>query len=164
MFLAWLPDAEREPLLAGELEGFTDRTITDRAELERELAEIRRLGYGTCFGELSAIDGRPRSADVVALKSGLLASLPAADFRALLQQEWTVNERVLLRLTDLARGMIDRVEGLSERIYPGDPGFLAAHRNFSRPAHRGSTRPSPSSSSSSTVPSGAGTSLSSQES
>jgi CRP/FNR family transcriptional regulator, cyclic AMP receptor protein len=74
---------------------------------------FRDLAAGTCFGELSALDGRPRSADVVALKSGLLASLPALAFRTLLQQEWTVTERVLLRLTELARGMIDRVVDLS---------------------------------------------------
>jgi CRP-like cAMP-binding protein len=49
----------------------------------------------------------------VALTSGLLASLAPADFRALLREEWTVNERVLLRLTDLARGLIDRVVDLS---------------------------------------------------
>lgn len=74
---------------------------------------FRELSAGTCFGELSAIDGRPRSADVIALQSGLLASMPPAAFKSLLQQEWTVNERVLLRLTDLARGMIDRVLDLS---------------------------------------------------
>ncbi len=74
---------------------------------------FRDLAAGTCFGELSALDGRPRSADVVGLKPGLLASLPATAFRTLLQQEWTVNERVLLRLADLARGMIDRVVDLS---------------------------------------------------
>jgi CRP/FNR family cyclic AMP-dependent transcriptional regulator len=74
---------------------------------------FRELQAGTSFGELSALDGRPRSADVIALGSGLLASLPAADFRALLQQEWTVNERVLLHLTELARGLIDRVLDLS---------------------------------------------------
>lgn len=73
------------------------------------------LSAGTAFGELSALDGRPRSADVVALGSGLLASLSPAAFRALLQQEWTVNERVLLRLADMARGMIDRVLDLSTR-------------------------------------------------
>ncbi|HEY1227418.1 MAG TPA: helix-turn-helix domain-containing protein, partial [Ramlibacter sp.] len=50
---------------------------------------------------------------VIALQSGLLASLSPADFRALLQQEWTVNERVLLQLTELARGLIDRVLDLS---------------------------------------------------
>jgi CRP/FNR family cyclic AMP-dependent transcriptional regulator len=74
---------------------------------------FRELSAGTSFGELSALDGRPRSADVIALSSGLLASLPPAAFRSLLQQEWTVNERVLLRLADLARGLIDRVLDLS---------------------------------------------------
>jgi DNA-binding IclR family transcriptional regulator len=51
VFLAWLPDQEREALLAGELESYTDRTITDHGELDRQLADIRRLGYGTCLGE-----------------------------------------------------------------------------------------------------------------
>jgi DNA-binding IclR family transcriptional regulator len=51
VFLAWLPDQERGALLSGELEAYTDRTITDHAALETELAEIRRLGYGTCLGE-----------------------------------------------------------------------------------------------------------------
>jgi len=74
---------------------------------------FRELSAGTSFGELAALDGRPRSADVVALKAGLLASMPPAAFRALLQQEWAVNERVLLRLADLARGLIDRVLDLS---------------------------------------------------
>jgi CRP/FNR family cyclic AMP-dependent transcriptional regulator len=74
---------------------------------------FRDLCAGTSFGELSALDGRPRSADVIALKPGLLASMPAAAFRALLQQEWAINERVLLRLTDLARSLIDRVLDLS---------------------------------------------------
>jgi DNA-binding IclR family transcriptional regulator len=51
VFLAWLPDQEREALLAGELESFTDRTVTDRGQLEAELSEIRRIGYGVCVGE-----------------------------------------------------------------------------------------------------------------
>lgn len=74
---------------------------------------FREQSAGTAFGELSALDGRPRSADVIALKPGLLASLPPAAFRALLQQEWTVNERVLLRLADLARSLTARVLDLS---------------------------------------------------
>jgi CRP/FNR family cyclic AMP-dependent transcriptional regulator len=74
---------------------------------------FRELHGGNSFGELSALDGRPRSADVVALSAGLLASLAPAAFRALLQQEWTVNERVLLQLAELARGLIDRVLDLS---------------------------------------------------
>lgn len=86
--------------------------VTSYAASGRETA-FRELQAGHSFGELSALDGRPRSADVVALAPGLLASLPPADFRALLQQEWTVNERVLLQLAALARGLIDRVLDLS---------------------------------------------------
>lgn len=74
---------------------------------------FRELAAGTSFGELAAIDGRPRSADVVALTPGLLASLPPAAFRELLREEWIVNERVLVRLADLARGLVDRVLELS---------------------------------------------------
>jgi CRP-like cAMP-binding protein len=74
---------------------------------------FRDLSAGTSFGELSALDGRPRSADVIALKPGLLASMRSPAFRALLQQEWAVTERVLLRLADLARSLTDRVVDLS---------------------------------------------------
>jgi CRP/FNR family cyclic AMP-dependent transcriptional regulator len=74
---------------------------------------FRELAAGTSFGELAALDGRPRSADVVSLTPGLLASMPPAAFRDLLREEWIVNERVLVRLTDLARGLVDRVLELS---------------------------------------------------
>jgi CRP-like cAMP-binding protein len=86
--------------------------VTSYSPAGRETS-FRELQAGCSFGELSALDGQPRSADVIALASGLLASLPAASFRQLLQQEWTVNERVLLQLTALARGLIDRVLDLS---------------------------------------------------
>lgn len=116
---AWRPFAAGQTLVARE-QGDRDLhliaagtvRVTSYSSGGRETS-FRDLAAGTCFGELSALDGRPRSADVIALSSGLLASLPPSDFRALLQQEWTVTERVLLRLADLARGMIDRVVDLS---------------------------------------------------
>jgi CRP/FNR family transcriptional regulator, cyclic AMP receptor protein len=74
---------------------------------------FRDLAAGTSFGELSALDGRPRSADVVALTSGLIASLPPEAFLSLLRTEWSVTERVLLRLTDTVRRLTDRVIDLS---------------------------------------------------
>ncbi len=52
VFLAWLPDEERDAVLAPHLEAYTSRTITDRRRLDRALGEIRRTGYGTCVGEL----------------------------------------------------------------------------------------------------------------
>jgi len=51
-FLAWLPKAERDVLLAGRLKRYTATTITERRRLEEELAGDRRRGYSACIGEL----------------------------------------------------------------------------------------------------------------
>jgi len=50
-FLAWLPPDERDAILPKELPRYTDRTITDRARLDRELDEVRRVGYALCNRE-----------------------------------------------------------------------------------------------------------------
>lgn len=86
--------------------------VTSYSAAGRETS-FRDLEAGTSYGELSAVDGRPRSVDVVAMSSALIASLSPADFRNLLREEWIVNERVLLRLTDLVRRLTDRVLDLS---------------------------------------------------
>jgi CRP-like cAMP-binding protein len=86
--------------------------VTSYSAAGRETS-FRDLEAGTSYGELSALDGRPRSVDVVAMSSALIASLSPADFRNLLREEWIVNERVLLRLTDLVRRLTDRVLDLS---------------------------------------------------
>jgi CRP-like cAMP-binding protein len=86
--------------------------VTSYSEGGRETS-FRDLQAGTSYGEVSALDGLPRSVDVVALTSAVIASLPPAAFRALLRDEWMVNERVLLRLTDLVRRLTGRVLDLS---------------------------------------------------
>ncbi len=45
LFLAYLPDAQRERILNSTLEAFTPETIVQRSTLERELGAIRRRGY-----------------------------------------------------------------------------------------------------------------------
>jgi CRP-like cAMP-binding protein len=75
--------------------------VTTYSSAGREIS-FRDLAEGTSYGELSALDGRPRSADVVALSTTLIASLPPASFLALLREEWSVNEKVLLRLARAA--------------------------------------------------------------
>lgn len=52
-------------------------------QVGREIS-FQDLEAGECFGELSAIDQRPRSASVVALVDTLLASLPSRTFLDLL--------------------------------------------------------------------------------
>jgi len=83
---------------------------------------FRDLGAGDCFGEVAAIDGKPRSADVIALESTLVAALPPAAFWRLAREEPLVAQRMLLRLADSVRGLSERVIDLStldvqNRIY-----------------------------------------------
>jgi CRP-like cAMP-binding protein len=74
---------------------------------------FRDCGPGEFFGEVAAIDDMPRSADVVALESSLLASMSAAQFRTLLREEPAFAERVLRRLASLVRRLSERVIDLS---------------------------------------------------
>lgn len=68
---------------------------------------------GEMFGDLAAIDGKPRSADVLALDSVLVASLTPEAFRELIAAEALVRERVLQRLAGLVRLLSERVIELS---------------------------------------------------
>jgi CRP-like cAMP-binding protein len=83
---------------------------------------FRDIGAGNYFGEVAAIDGEPRSADVIALESTLVASMPPAVFWRLAREEPLVAERMLRRLASLMRGLSERVIDLStlgvqNRIY-----------------------------------------------
>jgi CRP-like cAMP-binding protein len=58
---------------------------------------------GEIFGDMAAIDGEPRSADVIALDEVLIASMSPAAFRRLLAQEPILAERVMRHLAGLVR-------------------------------------------------------------
>jgi CRP-like cAMP-binding protein len=68
---------------------------------------------GELFGDMAAIDGEPRSADVIALDGALVASMSPAAFRRLLAQEPLIAERVMRRLAGLVRRLSERVIDLS---------------------------------------------------
>jgi CRP/FNR family cyclic AMP-dependent transcriptional regulator len=74
---------------------------------------FREVGAGAYFGELAAIDGEPRSADVLTLEPSVVASLDAAGFRALLREEPTVAQWVMRGLCRLVREVSERVIDLS---------------------------------------------------
>jgi DNA-binding IclR family transcriptional regulator len=51
VFLAWLPPDERDGILPKELTRYTEHTITDRDELDRQLEVVRADGYALCDRE-----------------------------------------------------------------------------------------------------------------
>jgi CRP-like cAMP-binding protein len=102
----------------------------------REIA-LARLPAGGFFGELSAIDGRPRSANVVALENCLLGSLSPQLFIDQIIGHPDLAVKVLGRLAGIVRSCDERIMDLStlgavERVYrqllqlaeesPVDPG------------------------------------------
>lgn len=70
---------------------------------------FRDLGAGKSFGELSAVDGEPRSANVIALTEALLASLPGDAFRQMLSEHPELATRMMKYLAGLVRKLSDRV-------------------------------------------------------
>lgn len=71
---------------------------------------LRAIGPGEMFGELAAIDGEPRSADVVAAENSTLLVIPGAAFVDLIGRE------PVLSLW-LARYLAQQVRYLTNRIY-----------------------------------------------
>jgi CRP-like cAMP-binding protein len=74
---------------------------------------FRDYGAGEHFGEVAAIDGMPRTADVVGLEPGLLASLPPATLHRLLREQPALAERLLRDFAGLVRRLSERVVDLS---------------------------------------------------
>ncbi len=81
----------------------------------REVA-FATLAAGQCFGELSAIDGQPRSASVVAKESSLLAVLESRIFLDLLQRRAEVTFQVLQQLVNMVRSGDQRIMELSTLV------------------------------------------------
>jgi CRP-like cAMP-binding protein len=83
---------------------------------------FRDYGPGEHFGEVAAIDGMARSADVEGLEPGLLASLTPATLQRLLCEQPALAERLLRDLACLVRRLSERVIDLStlgvhQRLY-----------------------------------------------
>ena len=70
---------------------------------------FRDIRAGDWFGELAAIDGRARSADVEALDDTVVASMSPALFRQLLHDHPCVCDCVIDRLVGLVRNLTERV-------------------------------------------------------
>jgi CRP-like cAMP-binding protein len=71
---------------------------------------FRNLGSGQMFGELSAIDGQPRSASVIALQEAMMARMPPSVF-------WTVMEHYPQVAAAVMRHLVGLVRALSGRVF-----------------------------------------------
>ena len=70
---------------------------------------FRDIPAGELFGELSALDGQPRSANVVALEPSLTAALSNEAFNEIVETHPEVAKALLMRLTQQVRGLTDRI-------------------------------------------------------
>ncbi|MFN3078046.1 MAG: Crp/Fnr family transcriptional regulator [Alphaproteobacteria bacterium] len=78
----------------------------------REVA-LANVVAGDYFGELAAIDGKGRSARVVAVEQCLIASLPGPTFMDLMHRHPTIAVRVVNRFAYIIRTLDARVADLS---------------------------------------------------
>lgn len=74
---------------------------------------FRDLAEGETVGEIAAVDGGPRSADVLALTEVLVAVMTPADLNALLRENPLVAERFTRHLAQLIRRLTETVIELS---------------------------------------------------
>ena len=74
---------------------------------------LEDLDSGSHFGELSALDGQPRSASVMSLDNSLIAALPQERFLHLLRNNAEIAFRVLRALAGIIRPSTDRFMDLS---------------------------------------------------
>ncbi|WP_082517546.1 Crp/Fnr family transcriptional regulator [Variovorax sp. Root318D1] len=105
-------------LLRADQQGDVFLLVSGRVRVTTYSANGRQVTFrdpeaGEHFGDIAAIDGGPRSADVVTLEPSVLASLDRAAFMALLREEPVVAERVMRRLASLVRQLSERVIDLS---------------------------------------------------
>jgi CRP-like cAMP-binding protein len=77
------------------------------------------LGPGDCFGELSLIDGEPRSARVEALEAVETITLARDDFLDVVLGDRTVTQHLLAALTRMVRRLTDSVGDLTTYAVEG---------------------------------------------
>ncbi|HYH92179.1 MAG TPA: cyclic nucleotide-binding domain-containing protein [Candidatus Saccharimonadales bacterium] len=80
---------------------------TGAAQVIRDGEVIAHLGPGDFFGELSVLDGQPRTAQVVATEPTVCLGLASWEFEAAIGEEPSVALAVL-------RGLAGRLRGLTE--------------------------------------------------
>ncbi len=74
----------------------------------------KEVGYialreGENFGELAAIDGKPRSANVIALQTSEVTVMPFSVFKSLVESSTPASIEIMRQLTSMVRRLCDRI-------------------------------------------------------
>ncbi|MBT5737514.1 MAG: cyclic nucleotide-binding domain-containing protein [Planctomycetes bacterium] len=77
-----------------------------RLQVIRGGVEVATLHPGDCFGELSALDGEPRSATVISITKSILVRIPRSGFDSLLGANSLAAYKLTLALTRVVTGRI----------------------------------------------------------
>ncbi len=119
--------ADEEILSRDEQAGDVYFVLKGEVRIVNYSASGREVAYaiipaGGYFGELSAIDGRPRSANVLAVEDCLLATLTPAAFKDMLALDSDIAARVMQKLVRIIRSADDRILDLAtlsayQRVY-----------------------------------------------
>jgi len=86
--------------------------VVNYSSTGREIA-YATVGSGEYFGELAAIDGGPRSASVIGLEAGQVASLTPEAFLSLLHRHPEIAIAIIGRMAKIIRGSNDRILDLA---------------------------------------------------
>jgi CRP/FNR family cyclic AMP-dependent transcriptional regulator len=103
---------------------------------------LEMLGEGSFFGELSLLDGAPRSASVKALSDTRILALSRSDFLGLLHRSPDLAMAVIQELTARLRQMDDQASSLSfQRVKERTQGLLMRLAREGAQAGRRTTPP-----------------------
>lgn len=84
--------------------------------------EVATLHSGDCFGELSALDGEPRSATIVSSTDSILIRIPRSGFDSLLASNSLAAYKLTLALTRVVTG---RIRSLVSGDLPAEADFAS---------------------------------------
>jgi len=118
---AWRRYRPQEQIIGPESDSRDVFFVTEgRVRIVNYSASGREISYdevetGGVFGELSAIDGRPRSAVVIAVTETLVAALSPKFFKELLENHPDVGHGIILRLAQIVRQSTARIMDLSTK-------------------------------------------------
>jgi CRP/FNR family cyclic AMP-dependent transcriptional regulator len=79
---------------------------------------LRDLGDGEFFGELAAIDGKPRSASIVALTDAVVAKMPPQVLLGVVHAHASVCDALLALLAGQIRTLVNRVDEYAKLDVP----------------------------------------------